>query len=312
MTELLWKSLLNLRQALCESKESVDFVAIDPEGNASLNQSSPAAKIVVSIAATPPTVSNNQSLFLLKDKIHVDCQQPGSLSREEQDFLIDYLPYCFLPLLAKQKKRAISVAHFAQTLDGKIATPTGESKWIGNQENLIHAHRMRALCCSILVGKNTVLEDKPSLTVRHVQGKNPKRVVISSSPCDMSSLLCEDAEKVLVFGKTDQPDVTGLDYNKLASQNGHINCTTILEALFQKGIYTVYIEGGAITTSNFLNDRAVDILQLHLAPMLFGSGQSAIQLPAIDKVNGAVQFNRFRYQSVGDAIMFVGELNTKR
>ncbi|MEO1451963.1 MAG: dihydrofolate reductase family protein, partial [Bacteroidota bacterium] len=72
--------------------------------------------------------------------------QYGDFSPEESVFITHYLPYALLALQAKKQQRAISIGHFAQTLDGKIATETGESRWIGNPENLTHAHRMRALC----------------------------------------------------------------------------------------------------------------------------------------------------------------------
>ncbi len=312
MTELLWNSLLNLHHAICNSSASVDFAAIQSDGSVLLNQLTDSAIVIITVSEVEPNLSGKEAVFRLRGKTTIECVKQGKLTVIDRDSFICYLPYCFLPLLAKQKKRAISVAHFAQTLDGKIATKTGDSKWIGNDQNLIHAHRMRALSCSILVGRNTVLEDKPSLTVRHVKGKNPKKIVISSSPCDMSSLLSDEQEGIIVFGKTDQPEMKGLDYHKLASQNGHINCNTILEAMYEKGIHSVYVEGGAITTSNFLKDNAIDILQLHISPMVFGSGQSAIELPGIDKVNEAIQFTKFQFQRVGDTIMFVGELNTNQ
>ena len=88
-----------------------------------------------------------------------------------------------------------------------------------------------------------------------------------------------------------------------------IKSLDILNCLFQQGIKTVYIEGGAITTSNFLNDRAIDILQLHLSPYLFGSGKQGIVLPDIEKIDESIQFQNFSFFTVGDSVMFVGQPN---
>ena len=100
-----------------------------------------------------------------------------------------------------------------------------------------------------------------------------------------------------------------LNEGQLKAVDGKIKSLDILNCLFQQGIKTVYIEGGAITTSNFLNDGAVDILQLHLSPYLFGSGKQGIVLPDIDKIDESVQFQNFSFFTVGDSVMFVGQPN---
>ena len=73
------------------------------------------------------------------------------------------------------------LVHMASSLDGKIALNNGHSKWIGNEENLKHAHRLRAILDGILVGSSTVKNDSPQLTVRHVEGPNPTRLILSNS-----------------------------------------------------------------------------------------------------------------------------------
>ncbi|MEL6924372.1 MAG: RibD family protein, partial [Bacteroidota bacterium] len=220
-----------------------------------------------------------------------------------------YIPYCLLPIYARRNQRAISIAHFAQSLDGRIATNTGDSRWIGNDQNLIHAHRMRALCNGILVGNNTISADQPKLTVRRVEGKNPVRVVLGSSRGDYTSLFQSCEEPVLLLSSAPIKSNGRVRTFQLESQNGKIKSGKILELLFRQGIYSVYIEGGAITTSNFINDRAVDILQLHFSPLLFGSGKTGVVLPEISEVRKAIQFEDFHYQPIGNTIMFVGQID---
>lgn len=94
-----------------------------------------------------------------------------------------------------------------------------------------------------------------------------------------------------------------------ASSNGHIHGIDILKCLYEQGHDSVYIEGGAVTTSNFLRDRAIDIMQLHVSPQIFGSGISSITLPQIAKVQQAVRFAHSAFYMVGDGCMFVGEMD---
>lgn len=227
---------------------------------------------------------------------------------EEITFFTQYLPYVLMGWLAETTGRCLSVAHFAQSLDGKIATAQGHSRWIGNEFNLVHAHRMRALCDGIVIGNGTLRADQPSLTVRHVEGPNPRRIVLSSSPPDLACLLERSPEPVWWADLSGQaqsyPQAIRLDPSPEAEK--HI-CEQLLCLLHQQGINTVYVEGGSATTSAFLGCGMVDVLQLHLSPMVFGSGLAGICLPEIGEVGEAIQFEEWVFQPAGDAVMFVGK-----
>ncbi len=256
----------------------------------------------------PQTIDPNVAQLRWTADFHWQCLNSGTWSAEALRFIDAYLPYCFCCFVAQREKRAISIAHFAQTLDGKIATEKGYSRWIGNEENLKHAHRMRALCDAILVGRSTLDHDQPSLTVRHVAGPNPRRVILGSGAADYSCLLAAAPETVIVIGTEKCGAEDLIEFCSLPCENGRLRGQQILECLFEKGCYSVYIEGGTVTTSNFIADRAVDILQLHLSPQIFGSGRPAFILPEIEEVKEAVQFSNFHYQTVGDTLMFVGQM----
>lgn len=226
------------------------------------------------------------------------------------NFINAYLPYCFLSLRARQMQRAVAISHFAQTLDGKIATLSGDSKWIGNQENLTHAHRMRALTDSILIGANTLNYDQPALTVRLVEGKNPQRIVICSSDADFSSLQKQCKDDVIIVGTCEDPQIPQTEFFAFkANANGRVDCHELLRFLFKRGIYSVYIEGGATTTSGFVEERATDIVQLHISPLIFGSGINSFSLPQIAQVEEAIHFDSFFFRPMGDTFMFVGAMN---
>lgn len=314
----IWKALLRLAAAVksypndfncCsftyqESELSVQFDALPTSVDQPL--------VFVSFTPINPSLAPTVTVVQLLNLIDVKPLQQGKLSMEELQFLQRYLPYCFLSLKAKRTKRAVSIAHFAQSLDGKIATHSGDSKWIGNEENLIHAHRMRAMCDAILIGKATLLADQPSLTVRKVEGENPRKVVVGSPNGNFQCLAKDNSkDSVLLIGQQASTLNQEVQYVQLQGENGKIDSRDILALLYEKSLHSVYIEGGAKTTSNFLHDQGVDILQLHIAPMVFGSGIQGVVLPKIEAVAESIQFQHFQYQNIGDSIMFVGSLVVK-
>ncbi len=310
MKDKLWLKLLELKTRIDAYVGEIAFCHIVVGGKVSVNQLQhfrpQMHSILILIDQQADVEAKHSTVFVVKDLCEVILKKKGKLKKKHLQFLHIYLPYCLLKLHALKAGRSLAVAHFAQTLDGKIATATGHSKWIGNEENLIHAHRMRALCDAIMVGSGTVKFDKPKLTVRMVPGPNPHRVVIGHSCEDFDSLFEACPEEVTVLGSIDCSFPEGVNYFKLESDTYHIAAESILQFLFSRGLYSVYLEGGPMTTSNFMEDKKVDVLQLHLAPMLFGSGKQAIQLPRIEQVTDGLQFENFRFWKMGDAIMFAG------
>lgn len=318
--EQLWQALLRLQRELSEQKEAFSWLsfavgrdelrwAVD-----TLVLAEPHEQVFGVYWDQKPHVLTEQSPICwlhCENMFSVQIEQADLLSQEEQQMLLHYLPYSLLPYYAHQQKRAISITHFAQSLDGRIATETGDSRWIGSQENLIHAHRMRALCDGILIGAQTLVADEPSLTVRHVSGNNPRRIVLGASARDFSCLWRSCPDPVIVLGNGRVVEDERLEYLSRTKDKGRWRGKEILQCLYEKGICSVYIEGGAQTTSNFLQDQAVDILQLHLSPRIFGSGISAIQLPSIGEVREAIELDPFTFVPVGNSMMFVGQIRSK-
>lgn len=309
----LWQVLLKLKKQLSSFEGHVRFCHFQINGQIAINQYLSESKleeqVLVLVDCDDVPALENQAIFCIKNKFRLEVNARGLFEEQEIKFLSAYLPYCFLSVYAKSNARTITVAHFAQTLDGRIATSNGHSKWIGNRENLIHAHRMRALCDAILIGSRTLEFDRPKLTVRLVPGESPVRVILGTSTDDYSCLQNSSSKKIIVIGPPTQKPAACVEYLALPTSNGKISCLEVLSHLFKKGIHSVYLEGGPTTTSNFISDKAIDIIQLHFSPMIFGSGRSAIVLPEIDQVSHGIHFNHFQFQAVGDSMMFVGLLN---
>ncbi|MEQ8469581.1 MAG: RibD family protein [Marinoscillum sp.] len=215
-------------------------------------------------------------------------------------FLQLYLPHCLASLKAQQLQQTLCTAHIAQTIDGKIATFTGNSKWIGNQENLIHAHRMRALHDAVMVGKNTYLTDNPRLTVRHVPGNDPRRFVIWGREHTDPKV-----DITLIVIQNGKPSVKGAI--ELEASAGQINCADILKSLYQKGINSVYLEGGGMSISRFLEQGLINQLQIHISSKILGSGISAFRLEERERIQDSLVLTNKSYYQIGDEIMIVND-----
>lgn len=117
-----------------------------------------------------------------------------------------YLPLILGGLRARKNKMCFAMGHLAQTLDGKIASHSGSSRWISNEANLIHAHRLRALCDAVAVGWRTAVADNCQLNVRFVEGHNPTRIVIDpkgriESYVDSLKLFTDDGPTIVLVEK---------------------------------------------------------------------------------------------------------------
>lgn len=194
----------------------------------------------------------------------------------------------FAPLAAAPR---LVIAQLGQSLDGRIATPTGRSHYINGADGLRHLHRLRALVDAVVVGAGTVAADDPQLTVRHCAGDNPVRVVIDPRgrlPATHRVFRDGQAPSLVVRSRaaTSTPPAPALE---LADDGGDIAPHRILEALAARGLARVLVEGGAQTVSRFLAARALDRLHVVVAPLIIGSGRVAVELPPIDTLDAALR-----------------------
>jgi diaminohydroxyphosphoribosylaminopyrimidine deaminase / 5-amino-6-(5-phosphoribosylamino)uracil reductase len=194
----------------------------------------------------------------------------------------------YLPICNATRERPIAVGHLGQSLDGFIATHAGESRWVTGPENMVHMHRMRALCDAVLVGPGTVAADDPQLTTRLVDGPNPLRVVLDPTRG------LEPRYRVFTDGAADTLYVCGNSF--VDSGEHHVGCAQIagvvetadggidlaaaMALLRSRGCARLFIEGGGVTVSMFLAAGLLDRLHVAVAPLLIGDGRPAIRLPA--------------------------------
>ncbi|MFN3745689.1 MAG: RibD family protein [Hyphomicrobiaceae bacterium] len=195
-------------------------------------------------------------------------------------------------ILSAPRDRPFVVAQLGQSLDGRIAIESGESRWINGHAALVHVHRVRAAVDAVVVGVGTVAADDPLLNVRHVAGRNPARVVIDPNgrlPPSARCLNGEDGCRRIVVRATAGPLPKGVEELHLQETNGRLCPASIVDGLFRLGLKSMLIEGGAHTVSSFLAARALDRLHVLVAPVILGSGKPGLQLPPIARLADALR-----------------------
>ncbi|MEM6974460.1 MAG: RibD family protein [Pseudomonadota bacterium] len=186
----------------------------------------------------------------------------------------------------------VVIGQLGQSLDGRIATPTGASKYINGRDALTHLHRLRASVDAVVVGVGTAIADNPRLTCRHVEGPHPVRVVIDPRgrlPHDLE-MLSDGIAPVLIITTSGAPVPKGAEALVLTpGSNGGLAPGQIVDALASRGLARLLIEGGAETLARFMDAGTMDELHLMLAPIVLGSGKTGINLAPIGGLDEALR-----------------------
>lgn len=204
---------------------------------------------------------------------------------------------------------------FAQTLDGRIATSSGDgARRISGPASLKLAHELRAQHDAILVGVETVIADNPLLTVRLVPGSNPLRVVADSrarSPLSAALFHDEPGNTLVAHTPGASPErlemLQALNVGLLkvsAGGDGRLDLRELLRLLRARGITSLMVEGGAMITTALLRERLVDRLIVCVAPKLVGRGVSSIGDLGIDTLDEALVFRQLSVRQLGGDVIF--------
>ena len=310
VTDTLWAQLLELKTRCDRDDAPGDILAFGGQGFRFLSDAAAVdvEQYSVLFAREEITVPGGSTITILDDELYaiaLPSIDPGILQ-----VLRLYVPLAAAPFY--RPDRSFVLVHMATTLDGRVATESGSSQWIGNEANLLHAHRVRALVDGVLVGGNTARRDLPSLNVRHVAGENPARIILSNSFDKFASLPgLGDIRTILVRSAakpTPEPDASDITVVEYAPGEAATESSGLLASLAAVGVHSILIEGGPLTFRSFLVDGAVDWLQVHVAPMIFGSGNSLVSLPVIDDVDDALRLRHAFQVQVGDEFMVTGQL----
>lgn len=194
-----------------------------------------------------------------------------------------------------EKNRPFIALKFASSLDGKIATKTGDSKWITNEKARIYARNLRGQYQAILVGINTVIKDNPHLGTRIKNKKNPPRIILDSHlKIPLESYVLRDSNVLIITTSTankqklKQLNKRGIEVLVLSGDK--ISIPKLLQKLKAIEIISVMVEGGGKTIGSFVDSGFVDKVYAFVSPIIIGGKQaiSAVEGRGVEKINQAI------------------------
>lgn len=210
----------------------------------------------------------------------------------------------YAPLLLA---RPLVIGHLGQSLDGHIATDTGDSYYVTGPENVRHLHRLRALCDAVVVGAGTVARDDPQLTVRHVEGHNPVRVVLDPrGELDGRQRVFTDGQAptyVVHAAGLGANAPAGAEIIAVPAEGGRLRLDALLAELAARGMSAVFVEGGGVTVSRFLEAGLLDRLHVAIAALVTGRGRPGLTLKARDKIAECLR-PQHRIFAMGGDVLF--------
>jgi diaminohydroxyphosphoribosylaminopyrimidine deaminase/5-amino-6-(5-phosphoribosylamino)uracil reductase len=201
----------------------------------------------------------------------------------------------------------------AMTLDGNIATITGESRWISCEQSRKYVHKMRASMDAIMVGVDTVIADNPQLTVRHVAGKNPLRIIVDTrlrTPESVNVLNGELSSRTIIATTESNPRVhlryikQGATIIVCAEYDGRVSMIDLLQKLGIMGVQSILLEGGSRLAGSMLQLGLIDELVFFMAPKIIGSnGFAPFTLQGITKMAHAIKLDFTDIRRIGSDIV---------
>jgi diaminohydroxyphosphoribosylaminopyrimidine deaminase/5-amino-6-(5-phosphoribosylamino)uracil reductase len=272
------------------------------------------ARVVYAMEDPDPRCAGGGEAALQAAGIEVE----GGLLREEaRRLLAGYVRH-------RLTGRPLVTLKLAMSLDGRIATRTGDSQWISGEKSRAIVHRMRDRCDAVMVGVGTVLADDPALTTRDVpDGRDALRVIVDSTartPVDAQVVREESNAGCLIActhaAPPDRVSVLrdeGAEVLVLPTRGGHVDLAALMEALGERGVLNVLLEGGGSLAAGALEAGVVGRTMFFYAPLIIG-GREAV--PGVggegaERVADAVRLTRMTTRQVGEDLLIEGRLSNE-
>lgn len=220
-----------------------------------------------------------------------------------------------------EHKKPFVVLKAAMTLDGKIATATGQSKWITNETSRAYGYKLRDIYDGIMVGINTVIEDNPMLTARVDGGKNPIRIVVDSSlRIDINANVVQDKSAKTIVATTDKADkdkilkLQAQDVDVIVvdkDENDKVDIEKLLDILGQKNICSILVEGGATLSGSFVAKKLVDKVYFFIAPKIVGGKEAKTPVAGTGILNlqEALALKDIQIEKLEEDILIIGRVD---
>lgn len=220
-----------------------------------------------------------------------------------------------------EHKKPFVVLKAAMTLDGKIATATGQSKWITNETSRAYGYKLRDIYDGIMVGINTVIEDNPMLTSRVDGGKNPIRIVVDSSlKIDINANVVQDKSAKTIVATTDKADkdkilkLQAQDVDVIVvdkDENDKVDIEKLLDILGQQNICSILVEGGATLSGSFVAKKLVDKVYFFIAPKIIGGKEAKTPVAGTGILNlqEALALKDIQVEKLDEDILIIGRVD---
>lgn len=275
----------------------------------------PIDRVVVAMKDPSAKVDGKGITYLREHGIKVDVGLMEEEARRLNEFFLHFQTY----------NRPFVTLKIAQTVDGYIAAPDGDSKWISGQESRELVHTWRSRYDAIMVGRNTALLDNPRLTVRHVEGRQPRRIVIDGNldlPRELNIYSDQYEEKTIVithnrkkFKNEADPMLSMLESNYFRGKtvlvpevDGHSDLESAMKELAEMNITSILVEAGQSLSTALLKKKLVDKVELFITPKLLGGGTKSVLGLGRNRMKEVLEFSEYEWRQVGDDMLLSGYL----
>lgn len=306
--------IVALQKAGREAREATLYINLEPCSH--YGRTPPCApavieagikRVVVGMEDPNPSVKGRGLEMLRAAGVEVEV---GTLEEDCKRLNEAFLKYI-------QSGQPFVILKVAATLDGKIATPQGESRWITGEKARHFVHHLRNEVDGLLVGIGTILKDDPLLTARVKGGKNPFRIILDSRlriP-ERAKVIEHDPEKTILATSELAPkekiqhlEEKGIRVFMIDTIEGRIDLKSLLQRLGKMDIMSLLVEGGSEINGSFLTQRLVDKILLFLSPKFLGGNQAPgiFGGKGIERLKDAVFFDKIKVKRVGEDFLLEG------
>lgn len=269
-------------------------------------------RVVIGMTDPNPLVAGKSIEKLMENNIEVTVGVREEECKKLNEIFIKYITTKIPFVLLKA----------GMSLDGKIATYTGESKWITCEESRKDAHKLRNKLYAIMVGINTVLLDDPELTCRIEDGRNPIKIIVDSSlRIPIASKVVKINPHLTIIATTEKVDENkkriledmGINIITTSLKNNKVNLNELLQKIGEKNIDSILIEGGSELNFSALEEGIVDKVRFYIAPKILGgnNSKSSIGGQGFSKLSDCVNLNEISYKNINDDLIIDGYVMKK-
>jgi len=272
----------------------------------------PIKRVVVAIGDPNPKVAGSGIAMLRNNGIQVDVGLLEAEARRQNEFFFHHIT----------TRRPFVMLKIAQTLDGYTTAQSGESQWISSEDSLKRVHEWRSVYDAVMIGRQTAIFDNPRLTVRKVEGRQPKRVIIDGPgelPGHLNLFNDQYVDKTIRvtynrnLGSGDDPILSLLKPDAftghtlyVSQTDGHADLDLTLARLGDLGVSSVMVESGGTLATALIRQKLVDKLHVFIAPKLLGGGKRSILGLGINHMHEILEFRETSWEQVGPDMLFTG------